>query len=800
MKNHKGQQKAFDRYVDSELYDDYLDDYADDDDYSYYSNTAKLDELEAKLFQKAPSKLTNNKPPSKNEPKTTTKKPSNNPAPVPVAKLDKHLTSQMIRDLALLIGPEAKNCYFNLKEIQPLKNTQVLQTFRDLYHKFETVPVLFLSLVFKDNAQVVYLWQINKKCPYQKGTDIMVLDSKSQKLDVMPHPSLLVLAKIKPLKGEQILDAKLINDHQLLVKSRKIDQKNSATYYVFRMYKVKDFWGTSKVNPYREEILAGDVFSYELQIKFHAIPSTINSAVPNSLEFSLFRRTNVEDLSMMVPSDNNPLDQTQSIDKKKLIEMKTCDYPGTQNSWLKENIFSELIYDETQQRFFMFDKETSTVLRWQANDIAVEHNSEVKELDSVVKIKDDIFFTSNNAVYKLDTETLKLIFTDTDMVTYPILLENIISQPRKFHDFVTFCNEPYAIMLVNTIFRSVPIGKHHHKDLCNIKDHLKTSKTLSWTTYMMESETPILVYICNNFLYIKNLFWALDSQGSAPEEKIIILPSESSSLGAAENASPSSIQPTNKITDKNQKGHHLHKEFKQSWDWEILGFSSKKLYLCKKFLNQQSVQLVEMSFDVSINRLFSEDFIPDFQQIKKEDYYLLPFDGKVSAQMDRKEEIVFVSFENEPFYNDEVNLMYNVPMSLKNPQEIEEKAQIIKEEKKTEDNDKENKNYFKKMEKAKVEISHKKDINQGLEVTKEALKSLRGNISTKMGEVQEFNKKYLDQEKNPKKEKVKLNDPGKVNIEGVQLYQEIKTEKKKMNKQRDKEKTKRHKGDLRSQY
>jgi len=566
------------------------------------------------------------------------------------------------------------------------------------------------------------------------------------------------------------------------------------------MYKVKDFWGTSKVNPYREEILAGDVFSHELHIKLLEVPSSIDSAVPSSLEFSLFRRTNVEDLSMMVPTNENPLDQTQSLDRKKLIEQKSCNYTGTESFWRKDNIFSDFIYDEAQQRLFMFDKETSTILKWQAQSIAVENNSEGKEFNSVTKVRDDIFLTCNNSLFRLDTETLKPIFTETDMVTYPILLENIISQPRKFHDFVTFCNEPYAIMLVNTIFRSVPIGKLHHKDLCNIKDHLKTSKTLSWTTYMMESETPILVYICNNFLYIKNLFWALDSQGTAPEEKIIILPSESST---AENPSPSTI-PTNKVPEKkenqNRGHHHSHKEFKQSWDWEILGFSSKKLYLCKKFLNQQSVQLVEMSFDVSIDRLFSEDFIPEFQQIKKEDYYLLPLDGEISAQMDRKEEIVFVSFENEPFYSDEVNLMYNVPMSLKNPQEIEEKAQSVKEERKTEDNDKENKNYFKKMEKAKVEISHKKDINQGLQVTKEALKSLRGNISTKMGEVQEFNKKYLEQEKNPKKEKVKLKDPGKVDIEGVQLYQEIKTEKKKMNKQRDKEKTQRHKGDLRREY
>ncbi len=758
-----------------------------------------MDRLEAKLFQQAPSKQPNNKPPSQNDKNQNSKKSINNPAPVPTAKLDTNLTSQLMKELALILGPEAKNCYFNLKEISQLRNAQVLQTFRDVYSKFETIPVLFLSFVQNHKEQIVYLWQINRKCPYQKGTEFMVLDSKSQKLDVMPHPSLLVLAKIKPFKGEEIIDAKLIGDYQLMVKSRG---SSEGPYYIFRLYNVKDFYGTSKVNPYREEILAGDVYSYEFQVK--RLPSE-----NPLLEVSLYKRLNIEELGMMkqqqqqippsdpqaTPSNSDLLNTTQSIDRNTLILQQSCEYSSQQ--WPRDNLFSEMITIDDHQMFYLIDKETCSIIRFHENTFALATFPEAKNVSKIHRSGQSLTLISNDNVYEV-SDDLQLISTGAEIITHPILLENIASQPQKFYDFFTYNGESHAIMLNNTIFRSISIEKSNDRpvDLFNIRDALKTSKSLSWTSYMMgiSSPSPLLFYVCNNFLHVRDIHQALELSSINTREKIIALPSEMTSEWANNKAGGA------------QKDHKGVKEQRQSWDWEIIGFSSRKLYLSRKFVNQQSVQLVEMNILVGVEGLFSEDFLPEFKFIRKEDYYLMPFDLEMFAQFDIRQEIVFISFENEPFYHDEVNLMYNVQLSLKNPQEEDNQKDMKKAEGSTKKEDKENKekNFYKKMEKAKVEISHKKDINKGLEETKEALKNIRGDISSKMGEVQEFNKKYLDQEKNAKKnqdkEKVKLTDPGKVNKDGVQLYQEIKTEKKKINKQRDKEKTMRKKGDARQDY
>ena len=759
-----------------------------------------MDRLEAKLFQQAPSKQPNNKPPSQNDKNTTSKKSANNPAPVPTAKLDMNLTSQLMKELALILGPEAKNCYFNLKEISPLKNSQVLQTFRDVYAKFETLPVLFLSLVQNHKEQIVYLWQINRKCPYQKGTEFMVLDSKSQKLDVMPHPSLLVLAKIKPFKGEEIIETKLLGDYQLMVKSRGY---NEGPHYIFRLYNIKDFYGTSKVNPYREEIIAGDIYSHEFQVK--RLP------FENLLEVSLYKRKTIEELGIqqqqqqkIPPSDSQqqqeetPLNKTQTIERNTLILQQQCAYSSQQ--WPRDNLFSDLFAVGENQAFYLIDKETCSIIKFYNNTFALATFPEARNVSKILQSGHILTFISNDKVYELPGVSLQLTPTGAELVTYPILLESITSQPKNFYDFFTYNNEPHIVMLNNTIFRSIPLNEPCDRpaDLFNIRDPLKTSKSLSWTSHMMgpsvESAHPLLFFVCNNFLHIRDIAQGLDLSSIYTREKIIALPSEVSSEWANNKAG----------ANKDQKGV---KEQRQSWDWEIIGFSSRKLYLARKFVNQQSVQLVEMSLYAEVEGLFREDFEPEFKYIRKEDYYLMPFDLEMFAQFDRTQEIVFISFENEPFYHDEVNLMYNVQLSLKNPQETEnQKAEEKKAEESNKKEDKENKekNFYKKIEKTKVEISHKKDINKGLEETKEALKNIRGDISSKMGEVQEFNKKYLDQEKNAKKdkdkEKTKLTDPGKVNKEGVQLYQELKTEKKKMNKQRDKEKGMRKKGDDRHNY
>ena len=696
------------------------------------------------------------------------------------------LTHQLMKEFVNVLGSEAKNCYYNLKETCPLKNNQVLDTYRDFYTNFETVPMLFLSLISRDKVNAVYLWQMNRKCPYQKGTNQLVLDSRASRLDLKPHPSLLLLAKITPHKGEQIVSTKLIGDNKLVVKFMSTETETM----IFRLYKIKNFYPIAKVNPEKLTTLGNDKYSFELHLKIpnqgktkqkmlnkdHTEESKIdeNESVEEKIfiELELWKKLTLEEQNF----DVTKKDQQNIIQDKTLIEEKIVE--GSFSSFdLNEFSFSETIVDKALGRVYYLDKKTGSVLVWKEETFQLSFFPEIADFKAVYHQKDKLYIVNEKlmTVFELSLKnfpTIELKDVNSEFKPAPTTLENIVKQPNKLYDFLPDEKSPQLLFLNDSQICRAFLKNYsdsEQKPFLSLEDKFKKSKSFNWGICVGDgSSYALLVFLSNQFLYI-----------------FIIHFDE-----------PESCSSHNKIVQLSQ---HL----KEGKDYEIIGSSPGKIYLSRNHSHSQSLDLIEVNFDFNEGALFSSDYVPEIKEIQKTGQ---PFSREIGenffSQIDEEKGVSFIRFENEPFYNDTVNLMYDVPITLVNPREATGNTQQKADDINSENIKEQEKKLLKKIAKTKVEISHSNKREEAVEESKEALKELRADISLRMKEVKDFDIEYQKLERMGNKEKGKDKDKEKVKVlkepigvskESIRLYQDIKTEKKKLDKQRDKEKIQRKK-------
>jgi len=660
------------------------------------------------------------------------------------------LTYQYIKEFVNLLGADAKNCYYNLKETKPLKGFFIQDFYKDFYTKFETVPVLFLSFVDKDRTNTVYLWQMNRQCPYQNGTNHMVLDSRTAALNLKPHPSMLLLAKITPGDKEQILDATFFGEQKIVVKSISSDTNTM----IWRLYKIKNFYPIAKINPYQQITVANDRFSYEIRLDF------VKQAPQIRLE--LFK-TKVDEEQVIDFTKN---DSEVKTEKKKSIEVR--EIPSSELYQIHESSFTEKAEFSDYSCIVFLDKNTGSALLWREDYFHFSVFPEAANFNTMHQLNDKLYLINEKYdVFELATLNFETSLRKADITIDPFpVVENIIKQPRKAYEFYSNIYFPQIIYLNKSEIHTALLRKTEYlerKTLVDLEEHLKKCKSFNWSLCAgPDPNSYIIACVFNQYMYIYSV---------TPTE-IFEKPIWSRVI---------ELSTDNKETE-----------------YDIVASSTGKIYLSRE-LHHGSLQLIEVSYETSsIRTLFSHDYKLEVKEIQKSGQpFKKALEEDFFAQIDGEKGISFIRFDNEPFYVDTGNLVYVSPLSLINPQDTEASPEKKKVEKGDKNQD-QDKKLFKKLEKTKVEISHNNNRASAMEESKEAMKDLRADISSKMKDVKKFDEEYKayekEKEKGKDKEKGKvLKEPVGVSKESIKLYQDLKTEKKKMDKQREKEKTQRKK-------
>lgn len=305
------------------------------------------------------------------------------------------LTVEVMRGFATLLGSEALECVNGMRHIEKA-SSEVFEAYKDLYKKFQTVPILFCSHV-PDKG--IYIWQVNRVCPYKKNSNFMILDTRSLGSDTTPTISIMLLAKIVPEEGEEILDAGFLGGSEFYVQSRIGREK-----LLIRQYKLADLVELARINPSKQEILANNKHYCKLVIK--GMQATLEAK--EILEITLWRtKTNEEIKTELAEIPKDEQGEMNPIMREELL---------LTNTELEFNIYTITtqycfgMVQRTQNNVsLLFDGFSKTVIAWREDAILVSsylpENTERIQMSASKVQKNSLYFKSDREMWQITFET-----------------------------------------------------------------------------------------------------------------------------------------------------------------------------------------------------------------------------------------------------------------------------------------------------------------------------------------------------------------------------------------------------------
>lgn len=273
------------------------------------------------------------------------------------------LNKKMVQELTSQLGQDAQDCLENIKDIEVVQSTHIIEAYRDLHTKYETLPALFFSFT---PEKIVYLWQINKMCPYKKDNDF-ALDSSSLALKTCPHLSFLLLAKIKPDDQGEIVEAKLLGDSTLYTQIKGVDGEQTI-----RFYNIEAFRNSARINPFAQEVLANKYYSHKIATKVYK----------NETDQTLYNM----DISLWKRESTGP---EQALTQKTLEGIPTVFSPNPFDFEVHEA--HRTITDVT----VLFNKYPPTIVAFKGDQLIVKMNKEIVA-GPVKKPWTDFIFSDQN--------------------------------------------------------------------------------------------------------------------------------------------------------------------------------------------------------------------------------------------------------------------------------------------------------------------------------------------------------------------------------------------------------------------
>ena len=698
---------------------------------------------------------------------------------------DRVISNSILQDLTELLDQDAKSCYDGLQEYENLANTGIPEHFKSIYELFDTVPVLFLSLDRSPEGVVnaIYLWQINKFCPWIRNNNSIGVDLTLIDADLYARPSFLMLLKIEPNEGETLTSAKLLSGGRLLVKSIVGDSQ-----VMFRTYNVSDFYASAKINPFKKVINKNHEYSSMLILERGDENTKSDSKV------MLYRPMTSSELDTTIQevSLNETLLETNSIEKtyriinnNKLVEFKEIENSGELS---QKEIWSGAQIYTFRDHIVFFDKKNAKVIKFNLESLEVVCIRELGVIEVVEVVNESLFVVSRDEkIFQLTfAEGVNIKTIEQQSPLPPNSISTETNNTWKFiHMLDPSSSEPvlHAIFQRENKFYKLPLDqtKQGVQILLKNSDNVTISPYWDLFTYVEDSDTvnlkiPILVYISGYSICFYNVLNRREK--SAP----LIMP--------------------------NQPGHQKYRLVKAT-----IG----RAYLLLESTTYGPAAVFEFRYPEDLDELFAEGDIATYG-VKLNEGQLVGNAGSedvfIQAEEDKKK-ITLVKFRgSQAFYQDEINCIYLAKLSLINLHKQKQAdalkkaaAKAIQPPKEEENKQDNTQKVVQKTAEAKKNLAQADSKQTLISNCNTALSEVRKHIKAEATKVFKAEQDSLKQSKqlysdpysnynnqynqvDPKAKDSKQSGPSAVPKEYLSAYKDLKDEKKKAARQREKEKGK----------
>ena len=565
-----------------------------------------------------------------------------------------------------------------------------------------------------------------------------------------------------PENGEVILEAKLISGVRLVVTSRV-----QGSQIVYRIYNIADLYGNTKINPYKEMSIG----HYECIMMLTAQP--VSSDESSEWVITLLRPQALEEIDLTLQGKREENADLERNEEKGLPQVlskyKAIDSSVVNQSPLcspKELLLETLLYTWDDQ-IILLDKVNLQLVILNAVSLKVISLEVVGAIKDIQRLRDLLFIV--NQLGKLFKLSLAKDFLLEPFVTLP--LEALTSNDAKTWQVVELVDDHSSETVLNLVYLKNSIfyllllneGQEVHQPLTEVKKTDEKDKNISWQVLNDDRnadegkrKSGMLVYFSGGSI----TFYDIANKDEKSANNIL--------QGQSSNTECRIISM--------RAGHIcLHADDFQLMYNEILDI---------KYPSKPSQIFKPGKVDIKITKIASA---------KRAYGFLL---GERDIQISgRKKQIILVRFALEPFYHDKINRVYYEKGLLVNNIEkigIEQANKIQRKNIKVEARE--------KLEQARQEELQKLDqkvneVKQGHFQGQSAHLAMK-NCSKALADLRE---KIRDQvsgrpkDDNTQKKSEKSNNQKQPEIEYMEAYKSIKDEKKKLAKQRDKEKAKTNK-------
>ena len=555
---------------------------------------------------------------------------------------DQIISTQILRDLVELLDQDARSCYDGLQEFENLANTGIPEQFKSTYELFDTVPILFLSVDRSEERVInaIYLWQINKFCPWIRNTNSIEVDLTPVDSDMYARPSFLMLLKMEPKQEETLISAKLLSGGRLLVKSILGDSQ-----IMFKIFNVSDFYANAKINPFKKVMKKNHEYPITLVLE------RVEENTKSDWKMTLYRPMTSSELDTTI--QNISLDNTlseadgtekapQTIITNKLVESKVIENSGE----LSENeILSGAQMYAFGENIIFFDKKDAKIIKVNLESLEIVCIRELGTIEVVEVLNESLFVVSR------DDKIFQLTFAEginikTIKLSSPLPPDSISTETKSTWRFIHLLDPTssesvlHAIFLRKNKFYAIPLdgSKQNVQILARKPDNETINHTWDIFTYVESSNTvnlriPILVYISNYSICFYNM------------------------LDRRENSIPFAI-PSYLAFDK----------------YKLIKATIGRAYLLLESTVYGPAAIFEVRYCEDLDDLFAKnDLATDstelsriFGNASEEDFFF-------QAEGNQKQITLAKFGGSEVFYQDEINCVHLSKLSLKN---LEKQRQI----------------------------------------------------------------------------------------------------------------------------
>lgn len=327
------------------------------------------------------------------------------------------LNQDIIRDFASLLGAEALEYLNAMNQIERV-SSEVFEAYKGLYNKYQTIPVLFLSYL---PGKAIYVWQVNRLCPIKKRSHYMVLDTRSIALETINNISILMLAKIVPEEGEEMIGGGFIGGRGEIYVQSRIGKEQ----LIIRQYKLTDLVEIARINPFKQEILANNRHYSKLVIK--GAQTTVEAK--ENLDISLWKRKSTKEIEQEMIGLAS--DEMQSIVREKIVQ-RNASFESNILAITRLNIFN-LVLGTQNGVTLLFDSYTSSVLAWREDSFFIS-SFENKKVFSGKAEKNSLFVNEKSEMREIIFET----FPKVEVVTHSEVDYRIFYEWYGYSNGITF--------------------------------------------------------------------------------------------------------------------------------------------------------------------------------------------------------------------------------------------------------------------------------------------------------------------------------------------------------------------------